>query len=439
MEKYVISGGVPLRGSVNVGGMKNAALPIIFATVLVNGKCRLENIPNISDVATSLKILRGMGADIRMLDKTTVEIDTSHIVGSTSEYDLVRTIRGSYYLLGAELGRFGESHTAYPGGCDFGTRPIDYHIKGFEALGAEYSVKNGYISLRAPLGVRGSAIYVDGVSVGATINIMLAAVLAKGITTIDNAAKEPHVVDVANFLNTCGARISGAGTDMIKIRGVESLHGCNYAIIPDMIEAGTFMIAAAATGGHVRINNVIPKHLESITAKLIEIGAKVDTMDDYVMVSGNGKYKKTSIKTLPYPGFPTDLHPQMAPLLAVANGVSYIKETIWPKRFRYVDELKCMGANIKVEDNMAIIEGIDSLSPAVVKAVDLRAGFAVLIAGLMTNGITEIYNIQYIERGYEDLIPKLTGLGARIKKINAPDDIATEKKSKLNDCLMWRI
>ncbi len=427
MEKFVISGGTPLRGNVNVSGMKNAALPIIFATVLVKDKCRLENIPNISDVATSLKILRGMGADVRVTGPTTVEIDTTHLVGSTSEYELVRKIRGSYYLLGAELGRFGASHTAYPGGCDFGTRPIDYHIKGFEALGAEFSVDNGYISLRAPLGVRGNAIYVDGVSVGATINIMLAAVLAKCITTIDNAAKEPHVVDVANFLNTCGARISGAGTDMIKIRGVESLHGCTYTIIPDMIEAGTFMIAAAATLGHVRINNVIPKHLESITAKLIEIGVKVDTFDDYVIVSGNGKYKKTSIKTLPYPGFPTDLHPQMAPLLAIADGVSYIKETIWPKRFRYVDELKCMGANIKVEENMAIIEGVKSLSPAGVKAVDLRAGFAVLIAGLMTEGTTEIYNIQYIERGYEELVPKLTGLGAKIKKVTSPDDASVEK------------
>lgn len=429
MDKLVIDGGMPLRGSVDVSAMKNAALPIIYASILVGGKCRLENVPNISDVTTSFEILRGMGAVITGVDDTTIEIDTENLVGSTSNRDLVSKMRASYYLLGAELGRFGKAHVGYPGGCDFGVRPIDYHIKGLEALGGEVKTDSEYITINAPLGVRGNGVYFDGISVGATINVMLAAVLAKGITTIDNAAKEPHVVDVANFLNTCGARITGAGTDMIKIRGVEKLHGCTYAIIPDMIEAGTFMIAAAATGGHIKINNVIPKHLESIAAKLEEIGANVEMFDDSVIVSGNGSYKKTYIKTLPYPGFPTDLHPQMVPLLSIADGVSNIRETIWPERFRYVNELRLMGANITVNEETAtaVIEGVESLHPARVKAVDLRAGFAVLIAALMTDGQTEIYDIKYIERGYEDIVAKLTGLGARIKKVPIIDDDVNEK------------
>lgn len=422
MEKIVIEGGKPLYGNVYISGMKNAALPIIYAAILVEGKCRLENIPDISDVATSFEIIRRMGATVTKIDKTTVEIDATDIKGSTSPADLVGTIRGSYYLLGAELGRFGKSHVGYPGGCDFGVRPIDYHIKGFEALGGEVTADNEYININAPLGVRGANIYFDGISVGATINVMLAAVLAEGVTTIDNAAKEPHVVDVANFLNTCGARITGAGTDMIKIRGVEKLHGCTYAIIPDMIEAGTFMIAAAATGGKIRVENVIPKHLESIAAKLDEMGAVVEELDDAVIVTGAEKYKKTYIKTMPYPGFPTDLHPQMVPLLAIASGTSTVKETIWPKRFRYVQELRRMGANIEVNENVAVIEGVKELHPAEVKAVDLRAGFTVLIAALMTKGETRISGVQYIERGYEGIIEKLSGLGANIKKIIIPDD-----------------
>ena len=424
MDKLVIEGGIPLRGSVDVSAMKNAALPIIYATILVSGKCRLENIPDISDVSTSLEILRGMGAEITVIGDSAIEIDTENVVGSTSDRNLVGQMRASYYLLGAELGRFGKSHVGYPGGCDFGVRPIDYHIKGLEALGGEVRTDEEYITINAPLGVRGNGVYFDGISVGATINVMLAAVLAKGITTIDNAAKEPHVVDVANFLNTCGARITGAGTDMIKIRGVEKLHGCTYAIIPDMIEAGTFMIAAAATSGHIKINNVIPKHLESIAAKLEEIGAEVEMLDDSVIVTGSGNYRRTSIKTLPYPGFPTDLHPQMAPLLSIANGISNIRETIWPERFRYVNELRAMGAKINVNEETAtaIIEGVESLHPARVKAVDLRAGFAVLIAALMTKGVTEIYDIKYIERGYEDIVEKLTGLGAIIKKVPIVDD-----------------
>lgn len=424
MEKLVIEGGVPLQGSVDVSAMKNAALPIIYATILVAGKCRLENLPNISDVTTSFEILRGMGAKIEHLGNSVVEIDTTDLVGSTSDPELVGTIRGSYYLLGTELGRFGKSRVGYPGGCDFGGRPMDLHIKGFEALGGEVICDDKYITINAPLGVRGNGIYFDGNSVGATINVMLAAVLAKGITTIDNPAKEPHVVDLANFLNTCGARITGAGTDMIKIRGVEKLHGCTYAIIPDMIEAGTYMIAAAATGGSIKINNVIPKHLEAIAAKLEEIGAQVEMLDDSVIVIGRNEYKHTNIKTLPYPGFPTDMHPQMAPLLAVAKGQSIIRETIWPKRFRYVEELKRMGADITVNEDTAsaIINGVKSLKPAKVKAVDLRAGLAVLIAGLMTDGVTDIYDIKYIERGYENIVEKLSGLGANIKRAPIEDE-----------------
>lgn len=424
MEKLVIEGGIPLQGSVDVSAMKNAALPIIYATVLVAGKCRLENLPNISDVTTSFEILRGMGAKVEHIGNSVVEIDTTDLVGSTSDPKLVGTIRGSYYLLGTELGRFGKARVGYPGGCDFGGRPMDLHIKGFEALGGETVEDEEYITINAPLGVRGNGIYFDGNSVGATINVMLAAVLAKGITTIDNAAKEPHVVDLANFLNTCGARITGAGTDMIKIRGVEKLHGCTYAIIPDMIEAGTYMVAAAATCGSIKINNVIPKHLEAIAAKLEEVGADVEMLDDSVIVIGRGNYKRTNITTLPYPGFPTDMHPQMAPLLSIANGQSRIRETIWPKRFRYVEELKLMGADIIVNEDTAtaVINGVDALKPAKVKAVDLRAGLAVLIAGLMTEGTTEIYDIKYIERGYENIVSKLSGLGARIKKVPIGDD-----------------
>ncbi len=422
MEKIVINGGVPLNGNVNTSGMKNAALPILYATILVADKCRLENIPDISDVSISFDILRGMGAEITKIDKTTFDIDTTNLKGGTSDATLVSKLRGSYYLMGAELGRFGRSYMGYSGGCDFGTRPIDYHIKGFEALGSEVTATERYIEINAPLGVRGASVYFDGISVGATINVMLAAVLAKGVTTIDNAAKEPHVVDVANFLNTCGARITGAGTDMIKVRGVEKLHGSSYAIIPDMIEAGTFMIAAAATGGTVRIDNVIPKHLESIAAKLEEVGADVTMLDDSVIVTGAEKYKKTYIKTMPYPGFPTDLHPQIVPLLAIAKGTSTVKETIWPNRFRYVEELKLMGADITVNANTAVIEGVESLTPAEVKAVDLRAGFAVLIAALMTEGETKISGVKYIERGYEELIPKLSSLGANIKKITVSED-----------------
>ena len=408
-------------GSVEVSGSKNAALPIIYACALVPGKVVLENIPNISDINCSFTILRGMGAEIRMLDRTTYEIDCTHLTPGTSDYELVRKLRGSYYLLGAEFGRFGKARVGLPGGCDFGVRPIDQHIKGFEAMGGEVSTEGGYIDIRSENGARGTNIFFDVSSVGATINIMIAAATAEGVTIIDNAAREPHVVDCAQFLNTCGANISGAGSDVIKIRGVKELHGCSYAIIPDMIEAGSFMVAAAATGGSVRINNVIPKHLESITAKLLEVGVDVEEFDEAVHVTASGKIRRTSIKTLPYPGFPTDMHPQMTALLLRAEGVSYINESIFENRFRYVEELRRMGAQIKVEGRIVTIEGGAPLSAAPVMATDLRGGIAVMIAALMCSGQTEITESRLIERGYDDICGKLRGLGADIRKIQLPD------------------
>ncbi len=421
MEKIVVHGGVPLMGSVEVSGSKNAALPIIYACALVPGKVVLENIPNISDINCSFTILRGMGAEIRVLERTTYEIDCTHLAPGTSDYELVRKLRGSYYLLGAEFGRFGKARVGLPGGCDFGVRPIDQHIKGFEALGGEVSTEGGYIDIRSENGARGTNIFFDVSSVGATINIMIAAATAEGVTIIDNAAREPHVVDCAQFLNTCGANISGAGSDVIKIRGVKELHGCSYAIIPDMIEAGSFMVAAAATGGSVRINNVIPKHLESITAKLLEVGVDVEEFDEAVHVTASGKIRRTSIKTLPYPGFPTDMHPQMTALLLRAEGVSYINESIFENRFRYVEELRRMGAQIKVEGRIVTIEGGAPLSAAPVMATDLRGGIAVMIAALMCSGQTEITESRLIERGYDDICGKLRGLGADIRKIQLPD------------------
>lgn len=417
----MVHGGVPLMGSVEVSGSKNAALPIIYACALVPGKVVLENIPNISDINCSFTILRGMGAEIRMIDRTTYEIDCTHLVPGTSDYELVRKLRGSYYLLGAEFGRFGKARVGLPGGCDFGVRPIDQHIKGFEALGGNVSTEGGYIDIRSEGGVRGTNIFFDVSSVGATINVMIAAATAEGVTIIDNAAREPHVVDCAQFLNTCGANISGAGSDVIKIRGVKELHGCSYAIIPDMIEAGSFMVAAAATGGSVRINNVIPKHLESITAKLFEVGVDVEEFDEAVHVTATGRIRRTSIKTLPYPGFPTDMHPQMTALLLRAEGVSYINESIFENRFRYVEELRRMGAQIKVEGRIVTIEGGAPLSAAPVMATDLRGGIAVLIAALMCNGQTEIAESRLIERGYDDICGKLRGLGADIRKLQLPD------------------
>ena len=426
MEKIVINGGKPLQGTIEVSGTKNAALAVIMANLLIEDVCVIENVPVIDDVAVSLEILKTMGLKIRMLSKNTIEIDSTHAVGGTSPLNLVRKVRTSYYLLGSELGRFNRAYVGYPGGCDIGARPIDQHIKGLEALGATISVEGGYIEAVAPRGMKANNIYFDCNTVGGTINVILAAVKVKGTTIIENAAREPHVVDLANFLNTCGAKITGAGTDTIKVRGVDKLHGCTYAIIPDMIEAGTYMIAAAATCGNLRINNVIPKHLESISAKLEEMGVYVEEHDDYMFVSRKDKLNNVNVKTLPYPGFPTDLQPQMSILLCLADGVSYMTETIYESRFRYVDELKRMGAKIKVDGRIAVFEGGAPLSGATVKAFDLRGGVAMVLAGMAVNGKTEIEDIKHIERGYDNIVGKLCGVGADIKKIYVPDPVSYE-------------
>ncbi len=427
MEKIIVNGGNPLFGQVEISGSKNAALPIIYACVLVRGKCVLENIPAISDITYSFEILRGIGAEIKMLDATTYEIDCTNVEPGRSDYELVRKIRGSYYLLGAEFGRFGRARVGYPGGCNFGVRPIDQHIKGFEALGGRVATDGGYIEIESDNGAVGTNIFFDVTTVGATLNIMIAAATAEGTTIIDNAAREPHIVDCASFLNTCGAKISGAGTDVIKIKGVKELHGCTYAIIPDMIEAGSFMVAAVATGGSVRIGNVIPKHLESISAKLEEVGATIEEFDDAVHVTAGKKLKRTNVKTLPYPGFPTDMHPQMSALLCVAEGTSYINESIYENRFRYVEELRRMGAKIKVDGRIVVIEGGEPLTPAPVIATDLRGGMAVLIAALTCEGKTEISEIRLIERGYDNICEKMRSLGADIEKVVIPDGAEIKK------------
>ena len=424
MEKISVRGGRKLHGSITVGGMKNAALPILLGTILVGDRCVIENLPEISDIRSALDILSSLGATVRMIDRTTVEIDTSNIRPGTTPYDLARCMRASYYVVGAELGRYGTSRAACPGGCDFGVRPIDQHIKGFEALGAKVDVVDGCITCSAPPeGLTGASIYMDIVSVGATINIMLAAVLADGMTVIDNAAREPHVVDVANFLNTCGADVSGAGTDVIKIRGVKKLHGVTYAIIPDMIEAGTYMMAAAATGSELTIANVIPKHLESISAKLEEMGAKVEDLGDAVHIyPSEGPLRRINVKTMPYPGYPTDMNPQICVLLCLARGTSILTEGVWENRFKYVEELVRMGASITVDGRTAVIQGGRPFRPATVKCSDLRAGAAMVIAALATDGVTVIENIYHIERGYEHLVDKLQGVGADIKTVDTPED-----------------
>lgn len=422
MERIIINGGVPLEGTIEVSGMKNAALPILFATILAEDTCIIENLPVISDVADSLEILRCMGADIKMLDRTTIQIDTSNIKCGSAPYDLARNMRGSYYVLGAELSRFGKAKAAAPGGDDFGVRPIDQHIKGFKALGAVVDTSGGYVSCVCDGRPKGANIYMDIESVGATINIMLAASKAEGLTVIDNAAREPHIVDLANFLNSCGADISGAGTDVIKIRGVKRFHGVTYTIIPDMIEAGTYMIAAAATKSKLTVTGVIPKHLESITAKLQEMGAVVEVGDESITVDGSSKIYANKIKTLPYPGFPTDLNAQMGTLMSIAEGVSIITEGVFDNRFRYTSELTRMGADIKVDGRIAVFNGVKALRPATVKAVDIRAGAAMVIAGLSAKGTTIIEDIHHIERGYENLVGKLCQAGADIKKEYVPDE-----------------
>ena len=419
MDRFVVNGGKALCGRIEVGGMKNAAVAIIFATILNEDECIIRNLPDISDVADGFAILEKMGADVERLDKTTYRVDTKNVVCGSSPYDYVRKMRASYYILGAELGRFGKAHTAYPGGCDFGVRPIDQHIKGFSALGANVTTvesDQSFIDCVSDGRLVGNTIYMDVVSVGATINIMLAASRAKGVTIIENAAREPHIVDLANFLNASGAMISGAGTDTIKIKGVEKLKGTDYTIIPDMIEAGTYMIAAAATGGDLTITNVIPKHLDSISAKLLEMGAEVEEFDEAVRVKSTGKLTGIDVKTLPYPGFPTDMNPQMGVLMCIAQGTSVMREGVWDNRFRYVEELKLMGADIQVEQNgkQATFKGVDGLVGAHVRAVDLRAGAAVIVAGLCAKGTTEITHIHHIQRGYENITEKLRGVGAEI-------------------------
>ncbi|MBR6503314.1 MAG: UDP-N-acetylglucosamine 1-carboxyvinyltransferase [Clostridia bacterium] len=416
MEKFVINGGKPLRGSVHISGAKNAAVAILPAVLLADAPCVIENLPEISDVATLLRAIKQLGAEIRVINKSTVEIDPRPATSYVVDKKMAEGMRASSYFLGALLGRHNRARVAPPGGCDFGVRPIDQHVKGFEALGAKVIYENGMVNAKA-IELRGCAVYLDVVSVGATINIMLAAVKARGLTVIENAAREPHIVDLANFLNSMGANIMGAGTSVIKIRGVESLHGCTYSIIPDQIEAGTYMVAAAATGGDVLIENVIPKHLESIIAKLVEAGADITEYDEAVRVRMIGRPKKCNVKTMPHPGFPTDMQPQIATLLAISEGTSIVTEGVWDNRFRYVEQLIGMGAQIQVDGKMAVITGVPKLTPAPVKAVDLRAGAAMIIAGLMADGITEVENIIYIDRGYENVAEKLQKLGADIKRV----------------------
>lgn len=416
LDKFVINGGLPLKGEVTVSGAKNAAVAIIPAVILADEPCRIENIPNISDVTFIANILAEIGAKVRRINKSTLEIDPTSIRTSIATYEQVKGMRASYYLLGALLGKFNQAQVAMPGGCDFGVRPVDQHLKGFAALGAKHELINGAVISVSAEQLVGAHIYLDVVSVGATMNIMLAAVKAQGMTVLENAAKEPHVVDLANFLNSMGADIRGAGTDVIKIRGVQHLHGTTYSIIPDQIEAGTYMVAAAATNGDVLVKNVIPKHLESISAKLREMGAQVTEYDEAVHVKSSGRLSRCNIKTMPHPGFPTDMQPQFAALLSISNGTSIINENVWDNRFRYVSELCRMGAQISVDGRLAIIEGVEELIAAPVKATDLRAGAAMIIAGLCAKGTTEIENIVHIERGYEDIVNKFRGLGADIKK-----------------------
>ncbi len=418
MEKLVIEGPTPLKGEVTISGAKNAAVAILPATLLIDGCCTIENIPNISDIQISCKILEQLGAKITWNNKNSITIDTSNLTTTKAPLDLTSKFRASYYMIGSMLGRKGEIEVGMPGGCKLGARPIDQHIKGFERLGANVTVEKGTIYAKAKK-LTGCPIYMDIVSVGATINVMLASVLAKGTTIIDNAAKEPHIVDVANFLNTMGADIRGAGTDMIKINGVERLPGnATYSVVPDQIEAGTFMLAAVATKGDLVIKNCITKHLESITAKIIEVGGNVEDNIDSIHVWCDKRPNKATIKTLPYPGFPTDLQPQMGVVLSLANGNSMIHESIWDSRFQYTDELNKMGAKITANGKTAFFEGVKKLSGAPVYSSDLRAGAALVIAGTVAEGQTEIYNLQHIDRGYENIEEKFRKIGAKIKRVS---------------------
>ena len=411
-----------------ISGAKNAAVAIIPAALLVDGVCRIENIPQISDVTALLKILDQLGANVRFLNRSSVEIDCRHISTTQVSQELAHKIRASYYLIGALLGRFGEAEVSMPGGCNFGgVRPIDQHVKGFVAMGAE--VREGdFICAKAAGGrMKGANIYLDVVSVGATMNIMMAAVLAEGTTVIENAAKEPHIVDLANFLNSMGADVKGAGTDTIRIFGVDKLHGGSYAIIPDQIEAGTYMAAVAACGGQVLVRGIIPKHMDCITAKLQEMGVQVEEQDDTLLVRRSGKLHRANVKTLPYPGFPTDMQPQITVALCLAEGTSMVTEGVWDNRYRYVGELTRMGAQIRVEGRSAVVEGVDHLNAASVQAYDLRAGAAMVIAALAAEGTSEVSNVHYIERGYEDIIEKLRSIGAQIESVECEEVVETRQ------------
>lgn len=428
LEKFVINGGRPLHGEVRISGAKNAAVAILPAVLLSDGPCVIENLPDISDVSTILKTMQSLGAQIRMINKSTVEIDPRHVNSFVVSKKMAEGMRASSYFLGALLGRMLRARVAPPGGCDFGVRPIDQHIKGFEALGAKMTIENGMVDAKA-MSLTGCLIYLDVVSVGATINIMLAAAKADGLTIIENAAREPHIVDLANFLNSMGANIMGAGTGVIKIRGVKHLSGADYSIIPDQIEAGTYMAAAVATRGDILVTNVTPKHLESIIAKLRETGAEITEFDESVRVKMTHRPRKCNVKTMPHPGFPTDMQPQIAAVLSIADGTSIITEGVWDSRFRYVEQLTFMGADIQVDGKMAVITGVEKLKPSPVRAVDLRAGAAMIIAGLSAEGTTEIEEIDHIDRGYENVVEKFSALGADIKRVKTFDNFQALKQA----------
>ena len=423
MEQYVIKGGNPLVGEVEIGGAKNSALAILSAAIMTDETVFIENLPDVRDINVLLEAIQKIGAVVDRVDRHSVRINGSTIGDISVDYEFIKKIRASYYLLGALLGKYKKAEVPLPGGCNIGSRPIDLHLKGFRALGANVDIRGGSICASAGHGLTGKHIYLDMVSVGATINIMMAASMASGYTILENAAREPHVVDVANFLNSMGANIKGAGTDVIRIRGVEKLHATHYSIVPDMIEAGTYMMAAAATKGDVLIKNVIPKHLEATTAKLSEMGCEVQDFDDAIRVIANKRLRRTHIKTLPYPGYPTDMQPQIAVVLALASGTSVVTESIFENRFKYVDELARMGSCIKVEGNTAIIDGVEGFTGARVSAPDLRAGAALVIAGLAAEGITVVDDIVYIQRGYEDFEVKLAGLGAEIERVSSEKEI----------------
>lgn len=427
MEQYIMKGGNPLVGEVTIGGAKNAALGILAAAIMTDEDVLIDNLPDVRDINVLLEAIEEIGAKVERIDRHTVRINGKTIREVSVDDDYIRKIRASYYFIGAMLGKYKSAQVPLPGGCNIGSRPIDQHLKGFRALGADVRIERGAVIAHA-IDLVASHIYLDVVSVGATINVMMAATLAEGQTILENVAKEPHVVDVANFLNSMGANIKGAGTDTIRIRGVRKLHGTEYSIIPDQIEAGTFMCAAAITRGDVMVKNVIPKHLEAISAKLLEMGCEVVEFDDAVRVVGKSLQKHTDIKTLPYPGFPTDMQPQMTVTLALAKGTSVVTESIFENRFRYVDELSRMGANVKVEGNVAVIDGVDGFTGAFVNAPDLRAGAALVIAGLAADGYTVVDEIGYIQRGYECFEEKLQGLGAIIEKVDSEHEV---KKFKL--------